>query len=137
MIALTRRYRFPAAHVLASPRLSDEDNRQTYGKCANPAGHGHDYGLEITVTGPIDAKSGRLADREQLDALVEERVLSRFTHRMLNEDPAFAEQVPTAENIAAVIHGELVEPLRASGARLLRVHLQETRRNAFSYGDLP
>ena len=135
MIALTRRYHFPAAHVLASRKLSDAENLRTYGKCANPAGHGHDYGLEITVTGPLDPKSGRVADREALDALVEERVLSRFAHRMLNQDPAFAERVPTAENFAAVIHAELAAPLLAGGARLLRVHLQETRRNSFEYGD--
>ncbi len=135
MISLTRRYRFPAAHVLASPLLSDEENDRIYGKCANPTGHGHDYGLEVTVTGDVDPKSGRLVDRDVLDAVVEERVLSRFAHRMLNDDPAFRERVPTAENIIRVIHGELDAALPAAGARLVRVHLQETRRNGFEYGD--
>jgi len=135
MIELTRRYRFPAAHVLASPALSDEENRRTYGKCANPAGHGHDYGLEVTVTGPLDARSGRIADRDRLDALVEERVLSRFGHRYLNDDPAFAARVPTAENIAAVVHEQLEAPLAETGTRLVRVLLHETRRNSFLYGD--
>ena len=55
MIALSRRYRFPAAHVLRSDAFSDAENQRIYGKCANPAGHGHDYGLEVTVAGPIDA----------------------------------------------------------------------------------
>jgi len=135
VIALTRRYHFPAAHVLASPRFSDAENERIYGKCANPAGHGHDYGLEITVTGELDPNSGRIVDREALDALVEERVVSRFGHRMLNRDPAFAERVPTAENVAAVIHAELDAPLRSAGARLVRVRLRETRRNSFVYGD--
>jgi 6-pyruvoyltetrahydropterin/6-carboxytetrahydropterin synthase len=135
VIALTRRYRFPAAHVLASPRFSDAENARVYGKCANPAGHGHDYGLEITVTGALDPRSGRIAGREALDALVEERVLSRFAHRLLNRDPAFRERVPTAENVAAVIHAELAAPLRAAGARLVRVRLRETRRNSFATGD--
>ncbi len=135
MISLTRRYRFPAAHVLASQELSDEENDRIYGKCANPAGHGHDYGLEVTVTGDVDPKSGRIVDRDVLDAVVEERVLSRFAHRMLNDDPAFACRVPTAENIVRVIHGELDAALLAAGARLVRVHLQETRRNGFEYGD--
>lgn len=135
MISLTRRYRFPAAHVLASPKLSDEENDRIYGKCANPAGHGHDYGLEVTVTGDVDPKSGRIVDRDVLDAVVEERVLSRFAHRMLNDDPAFASRVPTAENIVRVIHGELDAALLAAGARLVRVRLQETRRNGFEYGD--
>lgn len=135
MIALTRRYRFPAAHVLASPDFSAEENDRIYGKCANPAGHGHDYGLAVTVTGEVDPRSGRVADREALDALVDERVLARFGHRMLNEDPAFAARVPTAENIAEVIHDALAPGVAALGARLLRVELQETRRNSFLYGD--
>ena len=70
MIGLTRRYRFPAAHVLSHPDLSQDENERIYGKCANPAGHGHDYGLEITVAGPIDPESGRIIDRDVLDALV-------------------------------------------------------------------
>jgi 6-pyruvoyltetrahydropterin/6-carboxytetrahydropterin synthase len=137
VISLTRRYRFPAAHVLASPDFTPEQNDRIYGKCANPAGHGHDYGLEVTVTGEVDARSGRIADPDALDALVRERVLSRFGHRLLNEDPAFAGpgRVPTAENIAAVIHHELAPGVAAFGARLLRVRLQETRRNSFVYGD--
>jgi 6-pyruvoyltetrahydropterin/6-carboxytetrahydropterin synthase len=135
VIALTRRYHFPAAHVLASPRFSDAENDRVYGKCANPAGHGHDYGLEITVTGALDPKTGRIADRAALDALVEERVLSRLAHRLLNRDPAFADRVPTAENIASLIHAELAAPLRDAGARLVRVRLHETRRNSFACGD--
>ena len=135
MISLTRRYRFPAAHVLASPDLSPEENDRIFGKCANPGGHGHDYGLEVTVTGEIDAKSGRIAERRALDTLVEERVLSRFGHRMLNDDPAFAGRVPTAENIVTVIHDELAPGVAELGARLLRVTLRETGRNFFLYGD--
>lgn len=136
MISLTRRYHFPAAHVLAHPALSPQENERTYGKCANPAGHGHDYGLEVTVSGDVDPASGWLIDREALDAVVAERVLDRFGHRMLNEDPAFGERVPTAENIAAVIHAELALPIAETGARLVRVALQETRRNQFVYGEL-
>jgi 6-pyruvoyltetrahydropterin/6-carboxytetrahydropterin synthase len=135
VIALTRRYHFPAAHVLASVQLSDAENDRVYGKCANPAGHGHDYGLEITVTGALDPRSGRIADRDALDALVAERVLSRFSNRLLNRDPAFAERVPTAENVAALIHAELAAPLAAAGGRLVRVRLRETRRNHFTCGD--
>ncbi len=135
MIALTRRYHFPAAHVLAREDFSNEENDRVYGKCANPAGHGHDYGLEVTVTGAVDPRSGRIAGREALDALVEERVLERFGHRMLNDDPVFEQLVPTAENIVSVIHGQLEAPLAEVGARLLRVRLQETRRNSFLYGD--
>ncbi len=136
MIALTRRYRFPAAHVLRHPALSDAENERVYGKCANPAGHGHDYGLEITVTGEVDPRTGRLVDRERLDALVAERVLERFGHGLLNDDPAFAEHVPTAENIALAIEAELGPALAAhAGARLVRVRVEETRKNAFETGE--
>jgi 6-pyruvoyltetrahydropterin/6-carboxytetrahydropterin synthase len=137
LIDLTRRYRFPAAHVLAHPSLSAAENFRIYGKCANPGGHGHDYGLEVTVRGAIDPRSGQVADRDALDAVVEERVLERFSHRMLNDDPAFGERVPTAENIAAVVHAELEAPVEERcGARLLRVRLHETRKNSFVYGDV-
>ena len=136
MISLTRRYGFPAAHVLAHPSFSPAENERVYGKCANPAGHGHDYGLEVTVSGEVDPRSGRIVERDALDALVGTRVLDRFSHRMLNDDPAFGERVPTAENIAAVIHDELEAPVADLGARLLRVRIRETRRNSFVYGDL-
>ena len=133
MIQLTRRYRFPAAHVLSHPSFSDERNREIYGKCANP--HGHDYGVEVTVAGPVDERSGRVIDPQRLDAIFEERILARFSHRLLNEDEIFSQQVPTAENVAAVIYERLSGPLAACGtARLLRVRVLETRRNSFSYG---
>ena len=136
MIELTRCYRFPAAHLLARPDLSQEENERLYGKCANPAGHGHNYGVEVTVTGPVDQASGEVMSRQRLDALVEEHVLRRFAHRMLNEDELFAERVPTAENIAIVVHRRLEEPVAAAGsARLARVRVLETRKNFFVYGD--
>jgi 6-pyruvoyltetrahydropterin/6-carboxytetrahydropterin synthase len=137
LIDLTRRYRFPAAHVLAHPRLSAAENVRIYGKCANPGGHGHDYGLEVTVRGAVDPRSGQVADRGAFDAVVDERVLERFSHRMLNDDDAFGERVPTAENIAAVIHAELAAPLaERCGVRLVRVRLHETRKNSFVYGEV-
>jgi 6-pyruvoyltetrahydropterin/6-carboxytetrahydropterin synthase len=136
MIALTRRYAFPAAHVLRSSALSDDENARVYGKCANPGGHGHDYGLEVSVSGPVDALSGRIVDRAALDAIVEEHVLDRFGHRLLNDDPAFGDRVPTAENIALQVHRILAGPIaRLGDLRLYRVRLQETRKNSFAYGE--
>jgi 6-pyruvoyltetrahydropterin/6-carboxytetrahydropterin synthase len=138
LIAVTRCYRFPAAHVLRSPLLPDAENVRIYGKCANPNGHGHDYGIEVSVTGEIDAQSGRIIEPALLDRLVAEPVLDRLSHRMLNEDPLFADAVPTAENIARAIHGELERPIaEAARARLLAVRVHETRRNRFDYGDMP
>ena len=136
MIAVTRRYRFPAAHVLRSDAFSDAENQRIYGKCANPAGHGHDYGLEVTVAGPIDARTGAVFPIERLDALVRERVLDRLSHRLLNDDAWFAVAVPTAENIAIAIERALRAPVAAeSTARVVRVRLLETRRNFFACGE--
>jgi 6-pyruvoyltetrahydropterin/6-carboxytetrahydropterin synthase len=135
VIALTRRYDFPAAHVLSHPSLSDERNFEIYGKCANPAGHGHNYGVEVTVTGPVDERTGRIIAPELLDEIYQANVGSRFARRMLNDDPVFRERVPTAENIALVIQAELAgEIARRSSARLLRVHLVETARNSCTTG---
>ncbi|MEM7410641.1 MAG: 6-carboxytetrahydropterin synthase [Myxococcota bacterium] len=137
MISLTRRYRFPAAHVLRHASFSDAENRAVYGKCANPSGHGHNYGLEVTVAGEIDFATGQVFSRETLDRLVTEKVLDRFGHAMLNQDPAFADRVPTAENIALVVEEELADPIAAEGAaRLVRVRLEETRKNSFETGEL-
>ena len=136
MISLTRRYRFPAAHVLRRGDWSEDENVRVYGKCAHRNGHGHDYGIELTVTGPLDPTSGRVLDPARLDALVRERVLERFSHRMLNEDPLFERLVPTAENLALAIQRELAEPLaRAGTARLLNVRVVETPRNTFDTGE--
>ena len=136
MIVVTRRYRFPAAHVLRSHALSDADNERVYGKCSNPAGHGHDYGLEVSLSGPLDA-DGRVFPVDRLDALVRDRVLSRLSHRLLNEDPWFAENVPTAEAIAIAIERDLREAVsEQSSARVVRVRLLETRRNFFACGEI-
>jgi len=136
VISLTRRYRFPAAHVLRRGDWSEDENVRVYGKCAHRNGHGHDYGIELTVTGPLDPTSGRVLDPARLDALVRERVLERFSHRMLNEDPLFERLVPTAENLALAIQRELAEPLAHAGtARLLNVRVVETPRNTFDTGE--
>ena len=136
MIELTRCYAFPAAHVLARDDFSAAENQRIYGKCANPGGHGHNYGVEVTVRGPVDAESGEVMDRAALDALVGERVLARFANRLLNADPLFAERVPTAENIARAIHAQLEAPVADAGsARLSRVRVHETRKNSFVAGD--
>lgn len=137
MIALTRRYHFAAAHVLCHPTFSPEENERVYGKCANPAGHGHNYEVELTVSGPVNESTGSIVDWERLDALFEERVAARFGHRLLNEDELFRELVPTAENLARTIYDRLEAPLAAaSSARLVQVRVNETRRNSFVYGEL-
>nr|MDJ0847825.1 6-carboxytetrahydropterin synthase [Myxococcota bacterium] len=113
------------------------ENVRVFGKCANPAGHGHNYGIEVTVTGPVDEATGELMSREELDGLVRERVIERFSHRMLNDDELFADLVPTAENIARVVYERLENPVALAGrARLLRVRVHETRKNSFVHGEV-
>ena len=132
---VTRIYRFAASHRLHSPRLSDEENRRVYGKCDNPFGHGHDYVLEVTVAGPLDAAAGRVVEPERLDRLVEMRVLQAFGHRDLNtEVGAFSNTgvVPTTENLALEIRRRLAgrwEEEIGRNAALERVRLYETRKN--------
>jgi 6-pyruvoyltetrahydropterin/6-carboxytetrahydropterin synthase len=137
VIALTRRYEFPAAHVLRHPSFSEEENQRVYGRCANPGGHGHNYGVEVTVTGPVDEGTGRIIAPELLDRIFAERVRSRFAHRLLNEDAAFIRLVPTAENIATVLHAGLSESVaERSSARVIGVRVVETNRNSCTYGEL-
>jgi len=136
VIEFTRCYRFPAAHILARDDFSEAENQRRYGKCANPGGHGHNYGVEVTVRGPVDAETGEVISRGRLDGLVAERVVARFGHRLLNDDALFADRVPTAENIARAIHGELAPSLAEMGsARLVRIRVHETRKNSFAYGE--
>jgi len=137
VIEVTRRYRFPAAHVLRSAALSDAENERIYGKCANPAGHGHDYGVEVSVSGPLDPRTGAIVPIARLDALVQRRVLDRLSHRLLNDDAWFAHAAPTAENIALAIEHELAAGIREASetARIVRVRVRETRRNSFACGE--
>ena len=103
-VFLTRRYKFSAAHRLHSETLSEEENRRVYGKCNNPAGHGHNYCLEVTVTGPVDPETGMCSDVEELDRVVKESVIEKLDHKHLNfEVEEFDGRVPTGENIVQVV----------------------------------
>lgn len=131
---LTRRYRFSASHRLHAGRLSDAENQALYGKCNNPYGHGHDYVLEVTVRGPVDSVSGRVARVEDLDQLVRSEVLEPFDRANLNRQLPTG-RVPTTEHVAEEILSRLrrrwPELFGASGPSLDRIRLYETRRNIF------
>ncbi len=128
---LTRRYWLAASHRLHSPKLSADENRATYGKCNNPYGHGHNYAVEVTVGGEIDAASGMICDLGELDGVVTREVLERFDHQNLNCLPEFSDGVPTSENLCRAIYQVLQPRLRA--AHLERVRLEETSMNSFEY----
>lgn len=131
VVTVTRRVHFNAAHRLHNPALSDEENRALFGPCNNPNFHGHNYDLDVSVTGEVDPISGYVADLGVVKRIVEERVVSYLDHRNLNLDiPEFANHNPTAENIAALIWERLEGALPA---KLVRVVLWETPRNFVTY----
>ncbi len=136
MFRVTRRYRFAASHRLHAAELSDEQNRDLYGKCNHPFGHGHDYVLDVRVMGPQDSLTGLAVDAAALDELVRRRVLLEFDHHDLNSEvEAFARAVPTSENLAGEICRRLKQDWRASfpgeWPKLDAVRIEETARNAF------
>lgn len=135
-IELGRRYRFAASHRLHNPELSEEENCRLYGKCNNPYGHGHNYVVEVHVSGEVDPATGMIANLVDLDGFVEREVLEPFDHKSLNEDvPAFREIVPTTENLCMEIFRRL-QPF--PGAKLERIRIEETSNNSFEYsGDNP
>ena len=128
-VHLTRRYLFSASHRLHSPALSQAANRETYGKCNNPHGHGHNYFLEVTVSGTPHAQTGMLCDLGQLDAIVRGQVLDRYDHMNLNESKDFASIVPTTENLTLAIHQLLSRA--ALPAHLEGIRIEETGNNSF------
>jgi 6-pyruvoyltetrahydropterin/6-carboxytetrahydropterin synthase len=128
---LTRRYRFSASHRLHSEDMSAAENQSTYGKCNNPYGHGHNYTLEVTVSGPVDRGTGMVCNLVDLDGFIEREVLSRYDHQNLNMLREFTETVPTTENLSTQIY-EIVHR-GFSHAHLERVKLDETMMNSFEY----
>jgi 6-pyruvoyltetrahydropterin/6-carboxytetrahydropterin synthase len=134
-IHLTRRYRFAASHRLHSTQLDEEENRRVYGKCNNPYGHGHNYVVEVAVSGAVDPATGMIANLADLDAFVEREVIEPFDHTYLNEEISeFRERVPTTENICIEILNRLREFPRA---KLERVRVEETSLNSFEYTGEP
>ena len=128
---LNRRYRFSASHRLHSTQMSTDENRTTYGKCNNPHGHGHNYTLEVTVSGPIDPATGMVCNLVDLDGFVEREVLSRYNLENLNMLQEFAKTVPTTENLCVEIFEILQRGFQK--AHLERIRLEETMMNSFEY----
>ncbi len=124
MIFLTRKAEFSSAHFYRIPHFSPEKNQATFGKCANPNGHGHNYTLEVTVAGEVDPLTGFVVDLKLLKDIVEREVVSVYDHRNLNHEvPEFAETNPTTENIAVAIWRRLDG--KVPNARLHRVRVFE------------
>ena len=139
MFRVTRRYEFAASHRLHSSHLSEDENRQLYGKCNNPHGHGHNYVVEVSVRGPLLQATGRAVDVAVLDDMVRREVMQPFDHRNLNREVAvFANGggvVPTSENLGLEIcrrlkrNWEQVFP--GDWPKLEKIRIGETARNIF------
>ncbi len=128
---LTISTHFSAAHRLARPDLSFEQNSEIYGKCAREHGHGHNYHLEVTIKGEIDPRTGMIADLVAFQKAVDEWVVEPMDHSFLNKDIAYFETVvPTAENIAVHIRNLLQQPIREIGAQLHKIKLIESPNNS-------
>lgn len=129
---VTARLTFSAAHRLHNPVRDAAWNRQTYDKCDNPGGHGHNYGLEVSVKGKVDPETGMVIDLKKLKEIMRERVVDRVDHKNLNEDVDFLRGiVPTAENLARAFWREL-SPGITEGS-LYEIVLHETERNSVRY----
>jgi 6-pyruvoyltetrahydropterin/6-carboxytetrahydropterin synthase len=134
IVRLTRKYAFSASHRLHSPALTGDQNREIYGKCNNPWGHGHNYEVEVTVRGEVDPNTGRVVDIPALDGLAEERIVAPLHLRNLNEEvPTFRSAVPTTENLALEVERRLREAwpdvFPDGKPSLDAVRIRETERN--------
>jgi 6-pyruvoyltetrahydropterin/6-carboxytetrahydropterin synthase len=120
-----------ASHRLHSDEMTEAENQATYGKCNNPYGHGHNYNIEVTVSGPVDEQTGMVCNLVDLDGFVGREILERFDHQNLNLLAEFAEAVPTTENLCIAIYEIMKRAFRE--AHLERVRIEETMMNSFEY----
>jgi 6-pyruvoyltetrahydropterin/6-carboxytetrahydropterin synthase len=131
-VYLTRRETFAAAHRLFKPELGDKENFELFGKCSNPNWHGHNYTLEVTVSGEPDPGTGFVLDIQKLKEIIKENVISKVDHKNLNLDTDFMNGIiPTSENITIAIWKQLENKI--PGGKLYSVKLFETENNYFEY----
>lgn len=128
---LTRRYLFSASHRLHTDAMPEHWNRATYGKCNNPYGHGHNYQVEVTISGAVDRATGMVCNLVDLDGFVRAEILERFGHQNLNTLPEFQDVVPTTENLCIRIYEILQRGFHH--AHLEKVRMEETMMNSFAY----
>ena len=131
-VTIIRRLQFNAAHRVHNPAMSDEENQATFGKCNNPNWHGHNYTLDVSVTGAVDERTGYVIDLAKLKAIVEREVVNKVDHKNFNLDVDFMHGIiPTTENIVVAMW-RVLEPAIAPG-RLTRLVLWETPNNYVEY----
>lgn len=128
---LGRRYHLSASHRLHSTAYSDEENRAVYGKCNNPHGHGHNYVIEVVVSGQVDQATGMVCNLAELDSFARKEVVERFDQMNLNTFECFQNLVPTTENLCIEVYRIFKQGFMA--AHVERVKVLETSNNFFEY----
>lgn len=133
-IQITRRERFNAAHRLFRPDYDDSKNLEVFGKCSNPNWHGHNYVLYVTVSGEMDPETGFLLNLKWLSEVIRKHITDKLDHRNMNLEVEFmAGKIASTENLAIGIWQELEPHIKAVGAELFRVRLEETENNYVEY----
>src|SRR6185503_19977159 len=127
---LSRRYHLSASHRLHSEAYDAERNREIFGKCNNPHGHGHNYTVQVTVSGEVDPETGMVCNLADLDAFAQTNLIDRFDHTNLKTLDCFLESVSTTENLSMAIY-RIFRNFTAD--HLERVHVEETSNNSFDY----
>jgi 6-pyruvoyltetrahydropterin/6-carboxytetrahydropterin synthase len=131
MLTLTKTFEFCASHRLSRPDWSDEENAKHFGKCANVNGHGHNYKLEVSVSGKLDPDKSMIIDASDLDKIVSECVISQLDHKNLDKDVTWLNgKLSTVEVVISEIWKRLEGPIEsiAPNARLEKLKLAETTR---------
>src|SRR5260221_268093 len=131
MVYLTRKAEFSASHYYHNPAFTPEENARIFGKCNKPYGHGHNYTVEVTVSGPVDGQTGMVCNLVDLDGFVHTQILERYDHQNLNTLSEFAEQVPTTENLCIAIYDIVKRGF--DKAHLEKIRIEETLMNSFEY----
>jgi 6-pyruvoyltetrahydropterin/6-carboxytetrahydropterin synthase len=133
---LSRRYHFSASHRLHTDAYDEAKNAAVFGKCNNPHGHGHNYTVQVTLSGQVDAETGMVCNLADLDGFAQTNVLDYFEHTNLNTLECFRDTVSTTENLSVEIY-RIFQGFTA--AHLERVHVEETSNNSFDYagGSMP
>jgi 6-pyruvoyltetrahydropterin/6-carboxytetrahydropterin synthase len=127
---LSRRYHFSASHRLHTEAYDSAQNQAVFGKCNNPHGHGHNYTVQVTLSGQVNPATGMVCDLAELDAFAQANLLARFDHTNLNTLDCFASRVSTTENLSIEIY-RIFQSFTA--AHLERIHVEETSNNSFDY----
>jgi 6-pyruvoyltetrahydropterin/6-carboxytetrahydropterin synthase len=134
MMLITRKFHFSASHRVYDPKLSDAENLKLYGKCSNSNGHGHNYVMDITVSGEVDHNTGFVMDLSELKDIVEKNIIEKVDHKNLNIDVEFLKGIlPSTENLTVKFWEQIESTVNTKNRKLYSVRLQETINNSAEY----